>query len=114
MPAISEEIDEALEEGVVIDFLTQPVALHDHPVNGAKRQYRLRCVRMELGKPDASGRRSPEEIKGSEFRLVCHRVILALGQTPDISVFPEGTEVREGTQLLGLLETPLFAIGDSS
>ena len=39
-------------------------------------------------------------------------MILALGQSPDLSVFPEGTEVREGSQLLGLLETPLFAIGD--
>jgi 2-oxoacid:acceptor oxidoreductase gamma subunit (pyruvate/2-ketoisovalerate family) len=112
MPAISEEIDEALEEGVRIDFLTQPVALHEQPVNGMKRQYRLRCVRMELGEPDVSGRRSPVAIENSEFRLVCNRVILALGQTPDMSVFPEGTEVREGTQLLGLLETPLFAIGD--
>ena len=112
MPAIPEEIDEALEEGVEIDFLTQPVALHEEPVDGMRRQYRLQCVRMELGEPDESGRRSPIEIKGSDFELDCHRVVLALGQSPDISVFPEGTEVREGTQLLGLLETPLFAIGD--
>jgi heterodisulfide reductase subunit A-like polyferredoxin len=67
---------------------------------------------MELGEPDDSGRRRPVEIAGSEFEVDCHRVILALGQSPDISVFPEGTEVREGTQLLGLLEKPLFAIGD--
>ncbi|MGB5492601.1 MAG: 2-oxoacid:acceptor oxidoreductase family protein [Woeseiaceae bacterium] len=112
MPAISEEIDEALEEGVVIDLLTQPVALHDEPSDGMRRQYRLRCVRMELGEPDESGRRSPVEIKDSEFELDCHRVVLALGQSPDISVFPEGTEVREGTQLIGLLEKPVFAIGD--
>jgi 2-oxoacid:acceptor oxidoreductase gamma subunit (pyruvate/2-ketoisovalerate family) len=112
MPAISEEIDETLEEGVVIDFLTQPVALLDKPSDGIRRQYRLRCVRMELGEPDESGRRSPVVIEGSQFDLDCHRVVLALGQTPDISVFPEGTEVREGTQLLGLLEKPVFAIGD--
>ena len=112
MPAIPEEIDETLEEGVDIDFLTQPVALHEDPADGMRRQYGLQCVRMELGEPDESGRRAPVEIKDSDFELDCHRVILALGQSPDISVFPEGTEVREGTQLLGLLEKPLFAIGD--
>jgi 2-oxoacid:acceptor oxidoreductase gamma subunit (pyruvate/2-ketoisovalerate family) len=112
MPAIAEEIDETLEEGVAIDFLTQPVALHEDKADGMRRHYRLQCVRMELGEPDDSGRRRPVEIAGSDFELGCHRVILALGQSPDISVFPEGTEVREGTRLLGLLETPLFAIGD--
>jgi 2-oxoacid:acceptor oxidoreductase gamma subunit (pyruvate/2-ketoisovalerate family) len=112
MPAISEEIEETLEEGVVIDFLTQPIALHDEPTDGVRRHYRLTCRRMELGDPDESGRRSPREIEGSDFDVSCHRIVLALGQSPDLSVFPEGTEVREGTQLLGLLETPVFAIGD--
>jgi len=67
---------------------------------------------MQLGEPDESGRRAPVEIPDSEFELTCHRIILALGQSPDVSVFPEGTEVREDSQLLGLLETPVFAIGD--
>ncbi len=112
MPAIPDEIEEALEEGVVIDYLTQPVTLHDEATDGIRRHYRLTCRRMELGEPDASGRRAPQEIPASDFDLACHRIILALGQSPDLSVFPEGTEVREGTQLLGLLETPVFAIGD--
>ena len=112
MPAIREEIEEALEEGIVIDYLTQPVTLHDEATDGIRRHYRLTCRRMELGEPDASGRRAPQEIPASDFDLACHRIILALGQSPDLSVFPEGTEVREGTQLLGLLETPVFAIGD--
>jgi 2-oxoacid:acceptor oxidoreductase gamma subunit (pyruvate/2-ketoisovalerate family) len=112
MPAIEEEIDETLEEGVAMDYLTQPVALREDKADGARRHYKLQCVRMELGEPDDSGRRRPEQIANSVFELDCHRVILALGQSPDISVFPEGTEVREGTQLLGLLEKPLFAIGD--
>ena len=112
MPAIAEEIEEALEEGVVIDYLTQPVTLHDEATDGIRRHYTLTCRRMELGEPDASGRRAPQEIPASDFDLACHRIILALGQSPDLSVFPEGTEVREGTQLLGLLETPVFAIGD--
>ena len=112
MPAIPEEIDEALEEGVVIDYLTQPVSLRDEPTDGVRRHYTLTCRRMALGDPDESGRRSPREVPGSDFDLACHRIILALGQSPDLSVFPEGTEVREGTELLGLLETPVFAIGD--
>ena len=112
MPAISEEIEETLEEGIAIEYLTQPVALHEEPTDGIRRHYQLTCRRMELGEPDASGRRSPRELAGSDFDLACHRIILALGQSPDLSVFPEGTEVREGTRLLGLLETPVFAIGD--
>ena len=112
MPAIAEEIDETIEEGVAIDFLTQPVALHEDPGDGMRRHYRLSCRRMKLGEADESGRRAPVEIPNSEVEFSCHRVILALGQSPDVSVFPEGTEVREGTRLLGLLETPVFAIGD--
>jgi 2-oxoacid:acceptor oxidoreductase gamma subunit (pyruvate/2-ketoisovalerate family) len=112
MPAIAEEIDEALEEGVGIDYLTQPIGLHEDRGNGAKRHYRLTCRLMQLGEPDESGRRAPVEVPGSDFDIACHRVILALGQSPDMSVFPEGTEVREGTRLLGLLETPVFAVGD--
>lgn len=112
MPAIGEEIDETLEEGIAIDYLTQPVALNEDRGDGMRRHYRLTCRRMELGEPDESGRRAPVEIADSDFELSCHRVILALGQSPDVSVFPEGTEVREGTRLLGLLETPVFAIGD--
>ena len=112
MPAISEEIEETLEEGVAIDYLTQPISLDEDPTDGIHRRYRMTCRRMELGDPDESGRRAPQEIPGSDFELACHRIILALGQSPDLSVFPEGTEVREGTELLGLLETPVFAVGD--
>lgn len=113
MPAIAEEIDEALEEGVQIDFLTLPVAIQRmSQADGDLGEQHLICRRMELGPPDASGRRSPVEIPGSDFALSCHRVFLALGQSPDLSVFPEGTEVREGERLLGLLETPVYAVGD--
>jgi NADPH-dependent glutamate synthase beta subunit-like oxidoreductase len=112
MPAIAEEIEEAEQEGVCIELLTQPVALHAVASDSAQQLYSLTCRRMELGEPDESGRCRPTEIPDSDFEIACHRVILALGQSPDMSVFPEGTEVREGSQLLGLLETPLFAIGD--
>jgi NADPH-dependent glutamate synthase beta subunit-like oxidoreductase len=113
MPAIAEEIDEALEEGVVVEFLTQPIALEAvAQADGDPAGHGLLCRRMELGEPDASGRRRPVEVPDSEFDIPCTRVILALGQSPDISVFPEGTEVREGDVLIGLLETPVYAIGD--
>ncbi len=113
MPAIPEEVDEALEEGIVFDFLTQPMALAAvAQANGDSHQYDLRCRRMELGEPDESGRRRPVEVPDSDFDLPCSRVILALGQSPDISVFPEGTEVREGDRLLGIIETPVYAVGD--
>jgi 2-oxoacid:acceptor oxidoreductase gamma subunit (pyruvate/2-ketoisovalerate family) len=113
MPAIREEVEEALEEGVPIEFLTQPVVLRpDGSDEAGRRRYHLTCRRMELGDPDESGRRRPVEVEGSEFEIACHRLILALGQSPDMSVFPEGTEVREGERLLGLLETPVYAVGD--
>ncbi len=112
MPAIAEEIDQAIEEGVEIEFLTQPVALRPSAAGNGGAGQLLVCRRMRLGEPDASGRRRPVEIPGSDFELRCDRLILALGQSPDLSVFPEGSEVREGEQLIGLLETPLFAIGD--
>ncbi|MDH3746231.1 MAG: FAD-dependent oxidoreductase, partial [Acidobacteriota bacterium] len=113
MPAIPEEIEEALAEGVEIEFLTQPISVAG---NGSQASVhpsaKITCRRMELGEPDDSGRRSPVEIPGSDFDVWCHRMILALGQSPDLTVFPEGTEVRDNGQLLGLLEKPVFAIGD--
>jgi 2-oxoacid:acceptor oxidoreductase gamma subunit (pyruvate/2-ketoisovalerate family) len=114
MPAIAEEIDEALEEGVVIDFLTQPIAMQVAvaQADGDGADHGLRCRRMELGEPDESGRRHPVEGPDSDYDVPCSRVILALGQSSDVSVFPEGTEVREGTDLLGILERPVYAVGD--
>jgi 2-oxoacid:acceptor oxidoreductase gamma subunit (pyruvate/2-ketoisovalerate family) len=113
MPAIAEEIDEAMEEGIAFDFLAQPVVIQRMAqADGDLGEQHLICRRMELGEPDASGRRRPVDVPGSEFAVSCHRIVLALGQSPDLSVFPEGTEVREGERLIGLLETPVYAVGD--
>jgi 2-oxoacid:acceptor oxidoreductase gamma subunit (pyruvate/2-ketoisovalerate family) len=113
MPAIREEIEEGLEEGILLSCQAQPLALRAADADGHHAQrYTLTCCRMEPGEPDASGRRTPVVAADSEFELPCDRLILALGQSPDVSVFPEGTEVREGRELLGLLETPVFAVGD--
>lgn len=107
MPAIKEEIEEAIEEGVRVDYQVTPIRLE--PGNDA---WRLRCVRTRLGEPDESGRRRPVTIEGSDFDLPCDLVILALGQSGDLSIFPEGTEVRDGKALLGLTSVPVFVGGD--
>jgi heterodisulfide reductase subunit A-like polyferredoxin len=81
MPANDWEIDDALEEGVVLESLTQPVAVLSD--NG--RISAIRCVRMRLGEPDASGRRRPIPIEGSEFEIPCDSMVAAIAQAPEIS-----------------------------
>ena len=80
MPAWAEEIEGALEEGVQIEFLTAPkvIALSQGD------QVNLTSVRMELGEPDASGRRRPVPLEGSEFTTEYSAVIAAIGQAPDV------------------------------
>ena len=80
MPARLEEIHHAQEEGIVFKMLTNPVKIigdDNFQVKG------IECIQMELGAPDASGRRSPVEIKGSNFVLDVDCVIMALGNTPN-------------------------------
>lgn len=79
MPARSEEIRHAEEEGVKFEFLANPVKMLGE--NGNVTQ--IQCIRMRLGEPDASGRRRPEEIAGSEFMLAADMVIVALGTSPN-------------------------------
>ncbi|MGQ9597906.1 MAG: FAD-dependent oxidoreductase [Anaerolineae bacterium] len=81
MPANEWEIDEALEEGVKLEILTQPVAVLSD--NG--RITAVRCVRMQLGEPDASGRRRPIPIEGTEFDIPCDALVAAVAQAPEIS-----------------------------
>lgn len=80
MPARKEEINHAEEEGVEFLLLANPVEIvGDEQGNVCK----VRCVRMELGETDSSGRRSPISIEGSEFDIECDEVIVALGTTPN-------------------------------
>jgi formate dehydrogenase major subunit len=81
MPANKMEVTAADEEGVKMEFLAAPVRVN---LNG-ERMESISCIRMELGEPDASGRRRPVEIKGSEFTLDCQWVISAIGQEADLS-----------------------------
>jgi len=109
MPAIIEEIEQALEEGIMLDELVAPVRLHDS-ANGPV----LTCQGMKLGPPDDSGRPRPVADTSPEarFDLPCDLVILALGQSHDISILPEGSVIREGEALLGLSGAPFFVGGD--
>ena len=79
MPARAEEIDRAEEEGIQFEYLTTPIAIHGDE-RGQVRE--LECLRNELGEPDASGRRRPIAIEGSEFRIPADIVIMAIGQSP--------------------------------
>ena len=93
LPARVEEVHHAKEEGVIFDLLTNPteIVTEDGWVKGMK------CVRMELGDPDASGRRRPVVIEGSEFEMDVDTVIMSLGTSPNplISSTTEGLEVNK-------------------
>jgi glutamate synthase (NADPH/NADH) small chain len=80
LPARAEEVHHALEEGVQLELLTNPVEIIGDE-NGAVKA--VRCVRMELGEPDSSGRRRPVEIKGSKFEIGLDAVIVAIGTSPN-------------------------------
>ncbi len=95
MPARGEEIRHAEQEGIRFELLTNPVEMlgEDGKVNA------LKCIRMELGEPDASGRRSPKPIDGSEFILPADTVIVSLGTSPNPLIkdsFPELKTERKG------------------
>ena len=93
LPARVEEVHHAKEEGVIFDLLCNPVEILEDEKGWVKA---IRCIRMELGEPDASGRRRPVEIKGSEFEMEVDTVIMSLGTSPNplISSTTEGLEVN--------------------
>ena len=104
LPARVEEVHHAKEEGIIFDLLTNPTEiLADEKgwVNGIK------CIRMELGEPDASGRRRPIEIPGSEFVLDVDTVIMSLGTSPNplISSTTEGLEINKHKCIIAAEET---------
>jgi glutamate synthase (NADPH/NADH) small chain len=86
VPARAEEVEHAHEEGVIFDFLTNPVEIYGDESGNVVG---MRCIRMELGEPDASGRRRPVPIEGSEFDMKVDTVVMALGTRPNPLVFRE-------------------------
>ncbi|WP_165250601.1 NADPH-dependent glutamate synthase [Paludisphaera soli] len=117
MPARAEELKHAKQEGIALMTLTNPVAFlgdADGFVSG------VRCVRMELGEPDASGRRSPKEIPGSEFETPIQMAVIALGTSANPlvqSTTPELATTRKGyiaadPETLRTSKRGVFAGGD--
>ena len=94
LPARVEEVHHAKEEGIIFDLLTNPKEILVDENGWVKG---MTCVKMELGEPDASGRRRPVEIKGSEFDLELDTVIMSLGTSPNplISSTTEGLDVNK-------------------
>ena len=94
MPARAEEIENAEEEGIVFEFLTNPRRFVGNERGWVKA---MECIRMRLGEPDASGRRRPIPIEGSEFTIDVDTVIIAIGRTPNpiIQQTTEGLQVTK-------------------
>ena len=117
MPARGEEIEHAGEEGVEFRFLENPVEILGDPETG--RVTGLKALTYELGEPDASGRRKPVPIEGSEHEIPCDAVIVALGNnsnplipatTPEISTDPHGHITVDEKQATSM--TKVWAGGD--
>jgi NADPH-dependent glutamate synthase beta subunit-like oxidoreductase/formate hydrogenlyase subunit 6/NADH:ubiquinone oxidoreductase subunit I/ferredoxin len=96
MPA-ADEVHEAIEEGVTAIFQAGPTRVITNPKSGAVTG--VEFIRMQLGEPDASGRRRPEPAPGTEFTIPCDRVLLAIGQGPELDwVGMPGNEGPEATK----------------
>ena len=112
MPAAAEEIEEALHEGVEIIFLAAPnrISVKDGHIE-------LECLRMKLGEPDASGRRRPVPIEGSEFTTEFDNVIASIGQATEVPTQFEidlgrGNVIKVNSQTLATNRQDVFAGGD--
>lgn len=117
MPARKEEINHAEEEGVEFLLLANPVEIIGDEQGNVKA---VKCIEMQLGEPDASGRRSPIPVEGSEFTVDCDEVIVALGTTPNPIIkrsMPSLETTKKGTIVTdenGLTNIPrLYAGGDA-
>lgn len=117
LPARREEVHHAKEEGIDFQMLTNPVEILGNEQGWVTG---IRCVRMELGEPDASGRRSPVVMPGSEFEIPCDVVIMALGTSPNplIAATTTGLDVNRWGGLIATDEGAttregVFAGGDA-
>ena len=113
MPANAWEVDEAEKEGIKIEFLVTPSKIF-----GTNKVQEIECLRMKLGKPDASGRRRPIPIEGSEFKIPIDNVIVAISQKPQTNwLGKEFKKTKWGTLVINddTLETTVkgvYAGGD--
>ena len=106
LPARLEEVHHAKEEGVIFDVLTNPMEILEDENGWVKG---MKCVKMELGEPDTSGRRRPVVVEGSEFVLDVDTVIMSLGTSPNplISSTTEGLEINKWKCIVADEETGL-------
>jgi 2-oxoacid:acceptor oxidoreductase gamma subunit (pyruvate/2-ketoisovalerate family) len=109
MPAIEEEVAEALDEGVTIEELLEPVGLCRGGEHGL-----LTCRRMRLGEPDEQGRPRPVPVPGDEglTQVRCDRLLLAVGQDADASLLPSGAVAAAGPLSLEGSSAPIYLGGD--
>ena len=91
VPARAEEVHHAQEEGILFDFLTNPVEIYGDEQGWVRG---MRCIHMKLGEPDASGRRRPLPIEGSEFDMAVDMIIMALGTRPNPLVFTDAADLE--------------------
>lgn len=117
LPARHEEVEHAKEEGIKFKLLTNPVEILS---DDGKSVSRIRCIEMELGEPDASGRRRPVEKKGSEFEIETDCVIISIGTSPNplIKSTTNGLETQRWGGIIaddsGLTTRPsVYAGGDA-
>ena len=113
MPAIDEEIDATEEEGIEIHYLAAPVEIYKE--NG--KASGMKCQRMELGEPDASGRRRPVPIEGDTFDLDFSCLIAAVSQAPDFEGFESLIEGKDWIKIDEKFETKVegvYAGGDNT
>ena len=118
LPARREEVHHAKEEGVIFDLLTNPVEILEDEKGWVKG---IKCIRMELGEADASGRRRPVEIPGSEFVMDVDTVIMSLGTSPNplIHSTTKGLDINKRKCIIASEETGatsregVFAGGDA-
>lgn len=113
MPAGSEEIEEVLHEGIKIYFLAAP-----SKITSRDGEAHLGCIRMKLGAPDASGRRRPEPIEGSDFTMCFDTIIAAIGQRPEVPdsfdlPVGRGNTLQVDSDTLVTAKEGIFAGGDT-
>ncbi|GAE02217.1 oxidoreductase [Clostridium botulinum B str. Osaka05] len=106
LPARVEEVHHAKEEGIIFNLLTNPVEILEDEKGWVKG---MKCIKMELGEPDQSGRRRPVEIEGSEYIMDVDTVIMSLGTSPNplISSTTKGLEINKRKCIVAEEETGL-------
>ena len=109
MPAIAAEVAEAEAEGIPFNYLTAPVKV----IIQGGRVSAIECLKMRLGEPDASGRRRPVPIDGSNFAIPCDGIVTAIGETADMEFLPaelrDDWRIKAGPTLATSLHRPLHS-----